>query len=102
MDELTTQLFPSNYQVTLTRDDSRGYEFELQSRSRSAVCPYCGEESTHFHGFRERIARDLPISGKSVKLSLGSTSAANSGKTASATCTIICNRLNLPLSAFSS
>lgn len=68
MEEMSARLFPSAYQVTLRREDSHGYEFELQSRSRRAICPYCGTESARLHGFHERTARDLPILGKSVKL----------------------------------
>jgi len=70
MVDLHKSFFPEMYSVIQSQENGNGYMFELLSNSESAICPCCGTESERQHSFHPRTARDLPILGRPVTLTI--------------------------------
>jgi len=70
MSNISESFFPETYRITKHEGKDDEYTFYLLSKSESAVCPCCGEESRRAHSYQEKRARDLPILGKAVTLEI--------------------------------
>jgi transposase len=63
-----SSLVPSGLAVESVLDAADQLSIIVGARTHSAACPTCGVEATRVHSRYIRQARDLPCSGKYVRL----------------------------------
>ncbi|MCL2797473.1 MAG: transposase family protein, partial [Firmicutes bacterium] len=68
--EVVEKIYGSAYKVTNYSEADGQVTVTLKSLAKSAVCPYCGEESISKHATKKREIADTPLRGKPVKLAI--------------------------------
>ena len=66
----TSLLFPAGFQVLRTIVSQKVVELDLTFTTLVGNCPLCQTPSSRIHSCYRRRLKDLPMSGKSVILSL--------------------------------
>jgi hypothetical protein len=66
----SSTLVPSGFIVEHAERDSAEVWLTLRHRSESSLCPGCGTVARRIHSRYQRLLRDLPMAGSTVRLSL--------------------------------
>jgi transposase len=66
--EIIEKIYGAEYKVTGYSEADGQVTISLKSVVKSAVCPYCGQESASKHATKRREIADTPLRGKPVKL----------------------------------
>jgi transposase len=66
--EIIERIYGSGYNVMGYAEADGQITVTLKSVSKSAVCPYCGQESVSKHATKKREIADTPLRNKAVKL----------------------------------
>lgn len=62
--------YPDSLKITGTEQDDKEVRISLKSLTKECKCPKCGKKSNQYHGTYIRTVKDLPLLGKSVKLTI--------------------------------